>query len=69
MPFDPASRNAKHRRARVDARHMPFRADPLEKLGHIEARAAPDIEDSLAGSRGDRVVNEIPTLHVIPLAI
>ena len=53
----------------VDATDVSLRPDPLEKLGHVEPWSAADIEYSLAGRRGERILDEAPAPQRIASAV
>ena len=54
-----------HLRAAVDAHDGAVRPDDVEQLLDVEARPAADVEDPLAGARGEGLADErTPAAHV-----
>jgi hypothetical protein len=64
--LDPAGGDGEHLRAVVDPDDEAGVADLLEQLGDVEAGAAADVEDPLAGRGGQRLADEGAAAEDVP---
>ena len=64
-----AARGGEHLRAGVEAHDGALGTDLVEQLLDVEARAAADVEDALAGARGQRLAHERPPAAHVARAV